>query len=367
METLNINSINYVVDNKAILKNISIELKSKEICGIMGPSGAGKTTLFRLISGLIKPQNGEILLGATDLKRYSTSERPISYLQQTFPLYNSLTIFENVMIAFESKNCKKKKQFEKEAEEILNYMGIEKSIWSNFPKGLSGGETQRIALAKALLKPCKILLLDEPLSNIDKGAKRKLNNLIVSICKKKELIVIYISHSEDDLIFISDLIAFIENGKLIQIGTIEELLKNPKNGEIASIGSIVGMQFLYKKDFIKMNLNKDIFNIIPMNFKMVYWSPEKILLNDTTNCIKIENCKNYFFMRGKISKIIRMDYKIYYNIIFDSIENVHSIWSVIYNNYENKYKVGNSIFVLINCKDILFIDEQNKVMQNELL
>jgi iron(III) transport system ATP-binding protein len=363
---LTLNKVYYIAVKKSILKNLCLNANSGEILGIIGPSGTGKTSIFRVISGLVNIHSGNIFLNEINLNMLSVSERPISYLQQSFPLYNNLTVIENVMIAFESVKNIGTIDAEKKAKDMLIELGINKDIFYRKPKNLSGGETQRVALAKALLKPCRILLLDEPFSNIDKNSKRKFNQLVRKISEDRNLITLYISHSEDDLLLIADQVAFMDNGEIIQIGTPGELLRKPHFGKVASIGSLLGIQILNRSMLETIGVSANLLDLLPNNCFRIGWAPEnsEIFKEDRSNL----NINNSIVLNGKVDRIAKIGKNVYIGIEINLISELHYIWHVCECKMLVDYNVGECVSVKINFSDMLFLNEKDVVLrENGLL
>lgn len=358
-----IKNIIFKVGRQEILKRVSLQAKEGEILGILGPSGAGKTTIFRIISGLIEPNSGSIKLNDINLNNLSVSERPISYLQQSFPLYDNLDVFKNVFVAFESFKKVEKNDLTKIVQNMLLKVGIKKNLWERRTKNLSGGEAQRVALAKALLKPCKILLLDEPFSNIDKNAKRKFNQLIRKICKERNLTTIYISHSEDDLILVADRIAYIESGLIIQTGTHEDILKEPKYGKVASIGSILGLQLLSKSDLIELNISEKFLSYLPYRCEKIGWIPEATEIYKEKEDIIKKNENECFVFEGKIDRISNIGLKIYLGINLNDLNEWQYIWHAGDIEKLKDFKLEENVYFKVNLGDILFLDEKDAVLK----
>jgi ABC-type sugar transport system ATPase subunit len=366
LKILTIENLRFQSNSKIILNDIHLAANSGEILGILGPSGAGKTTLFRVITGLINPYSGLIKLNDVFLNKVSVSKRPVSYLQQSFPLYNNLTVFENVMIAFEGSKNTKIETRRKEAEDLLLKLGLNKELWGRKPKNLSGGEAQRVALAKALLKPCKILLLDEPFSNIDKNSKRKFNQMIRNICKERNLITLYVSHAEDDLLLIADHIAFMENGRIIQTGRSDELLEKPDYGKVASIGSILGLQILNKSDLEEMNITKDILSLLPDKCEKIGWKPEISEIYKEKEQIKNKYGDKNFVLKGKVDRISKIGRRMYLGVDINVSSELQYFWHVEDSKKLKNFEIGENVFIKINMADLLFLDDEDKVVNGLL-
>jgi len=200
------------------LSDVSFNLNKNEILGILGPSGSGKTTLLRIISGLETPEYGRIILNKNvifDSEKginLPPEKRNIALVFQDFALWPHLTVKEHLEFVFEARNFPKEIR-KNLIEKYLKMFGMEEKI-NSYPKELSGGEKQRVAIMRALAQEPKVLLLDEPLSNLDSSLKNHLKNEIKKIQKEIKMPIIYVTHNYLDLIDITNEIMIIENGKI---------------------------------------------------------------------------------------------------------------------------------------------------------
>jgi iron(III) transport system ATP-binding protein len=218
-EKIELRNISKSINKKEILKDINLEIRNGEIFGIFGSSGCGKTTLLRIISGLDIADNGEIFLRGKKIlsKKFFVppEERKISFIFQDLGLWPHMTV--NDHMNFVSENNSK-------TEKILEscYLtGHEKSK----PEQLSGGEKQKLALARSIAQDADIILLDEPFSSLDLNTKEEMNKLLKELHKKYNLTIIYVTHDVFEIIDMCKRIAIIENGEISKIGDPSELLK----------------------------------------------------------------------------------------------------------------------------------------------
>jgi ABC-type Fe3+/spermidine/putrescine transport system ATPase subunit len=242
-------------NERTIVERVTFDVKSGEIVGLVGPSGAGKTTILRCISGLHAPSEGRINVDGQDISAIAVALRPVAYMQQAFALYDGLTVLENVLVSYGRRDAVRRSKRE-EAIELLRMTGIPETLFDRFPDMLSGGESQRIALCKALLREARVLLLDEPFSSLDKRRRRELGEFVRERAKKQNLSVIVVSHDELDITFFVDRVCIIQEGSIVQIGTIEELRKRPLREQVASFGVETGLQLIEINDMISSQVNR---------------------------------------------------------------------------------------------------------------
>ncbi|MCG3690992.1 ABC transporter ATP-binding protein [Aliarcobacter butzleri] len=208
--------------NICVANKINLSIKEGEIFTILGRSGSGKTTLLRMISGLETPDNGEIIIDNKVVFSEDTNVEPknrkIAIVFQNYALLPHLTIASNITFGSDASK--------EDLEEILKKTKL-KGQENKFPHELSGGQQQRVALARALINKAKILLLDEPLSNIDTELRTHLRAELKEMIKAFNITAIFITHDKEDAFYLSDRIAIIYGGDILQVGTSKEIYNNP--------------------------------------------------------------------------------------------------------------------------------------------
>ncbi len=209
------------------LNNVSLTIKDKEYFSLLGPSGCGKTTLLRLIAGLIEPDSGEIYIGDKRVDNVPPEDRDIGFVFQTFALFPHMTTWDNVLYGPKVKNYDEKKA-ETIGHEVLELVKLNERL-NAYPSELSGGMMQRIAVARALAAGGKILLLDEPMGQLDAKVRNEIRYEIRRMTKDLSLTAIHVTHDQAEAMSISDRIAVMKKGKIVQIGTPQELYMKPNS------------------------------------------------------------------------------------------------------------------------------------------
>ncbi|HVP92663.1 MAG TPA: ABC transporter ATP-binding protein [Acidobacteriota bacterium] len=209
------------------VNNVSLQILDKEYFSLLGPSGCGKTTLLRLIAGLITPDKGEIYIGDRLVNDVPPENRDIGFVFQTFALFPHMNAWDNVTYGPRVKGFDMKKA-ETIGHEVLEMVRLHERL-DAFPRELSGGMMQRIAVARALAAGAKLLLLDEPLGQLDAKVRNELRYEIRKMTKDLGLTAIHVTHDQSEAMAISDRIAVIKKGQVVQVGTPNELYMNPKS------------------------------------------------------------------------------------------------------------------------------------------
>lgn len=209
------------------VSHVSLDIKDGELFTLLGPSGCGKTTILRLIGGFHKPDCGEIYFGDREVSAIPPYERHIGMVFQNYALWPHMTIFDNVAYGLKIKKTSSAEVAQRVngALSQVKLTGLEK----RYPGQLSGGQQQRVALARALVLNPDVLLLDEPLSNLDAKIRQQVRAEIRKLQKELAITAIYVTHDQEEALTLSDRIAVLDHGKLQQIGSPRDLYERPGN------------------------------------------------------------------------------------------------------------------------------------------
>ena len=225
------------------LNDVSFVVKDGEFLSILGPSGCGKTTLLRILVGLLPPSGGKIFLDGTDITNAPASARNMGIVFQNYALFENMTVKENICYAAilnakrKIKEAKKQgKEYNKDykekisakANELMESLGISEHA-DKRPGELSGGQQQRVAIARTLILHPQIMLFDEPMSALDVATRLQLRGIIKNIQKKYGTTMIYITHDQEEAFAMSDRILVMENARISQIDTPENIISAPAN------------------------------------------------------------------------------------------------------------------------------------------
>ena len=202
-----------------------------ELIGLLGPSGCGKSTVLNLISGLLKPTEGRIFFGEDEVTALPPELRGVGLVFQNYALYPHLTVYQNIIFPLENLKGKEKlskEEMRRRAEEIARLVQIE-ALLERRPSELSGGQQQRVAIARALVKMPRVLLLDEPLSNLDARLRLQTREEIRRIQQRTGITTIFVTHDQEEAMSISDRIVVMKEGVIQQVGKPQEVYDEPKN------------------------------------------------------------------------------------------------------------------------------------------
>ncbi len=213
------------------LDAIDLDIKAGELFFLLGPSGCGKSTLLRLIAGLHEPSDGRILFNDRDVTALGTDKRNAVMCFQSYALWPHMSVRDNVRFGLQVRKASKGEQ-ERRVDEVLKLVQMD-MLADRKPNQLSGGQQQRVALARALAVQPDCLLLDEPLSNLDAKLRHEMRSEIRRICKTAGFTTIYVTHDQKEALSVADRIAVLKGGKLVQVGTPDELYHRPSTSFVA--------------------------------------------------------------------------------------------------------------------------------------
>jgi len=233
-------NITYTLGSFSI-KNISLHIPENEYFVLLGPTGAGKTLILELIAGFHIPRKGRILLNNSNVTHLPPEKRNIGFVYQDYSLFPHMTVKDNIAFGLEMHKAPQM-EIERKVEDTMNLIGIS-HLKERHPSTLSGGEQQRVSLARALAPNPKILLLDEPLGALDPRTQRFLREELKRIHKTQNVTTIHVTHDQTEALILADRIGVIMNGEIVQVGSSHELFNRPINERIAEF---VGVENVLK-------------------------------------------------------------------------------------------------------------------------
>ena len=247
MAFFNLQDINVSYDKKNnILEGLNLEIEKGELVSLLGPSGCGKTTTLRVVAGFIEPTHGQFILDDTDMTKVPVHKRNFGLVFQSYALFPHLSVFDNVAFGLKLQKVSKE-EIKKRVENILEVCDL-KGFEKRFPKQLSGGQRHRVALARALVVEPKLLLLDEPLSNLDAKLRINMRVEIKRLQRKLGITTIFVTHDQEECFSISDKVAVMNGGVIEQYDTPENIYRTPKTEFVARFIGFENFIDLKRKD-----------------------------------------------------------------------------------------------------------------------
>ncbi|WP_411355502.1 ABC transporter ATP-binding protein [Peptoniphilus harei] len=219
-----------------VLDDLNFEIKEGEFFVLVGPSGSGKTTTLKLINRLIEQTEGDIFFQGKNIKDYPLREMRLEmgYVLQEIALFPNLTVAENIGLIPEMKKINKK-EIAKRVDSLLKQVDLDPKVYKNrLPEDLSGGEKQRIGILRAIAANPKVLLMDEPFSALDPISRGQLQDLVKDLHEDYKITTVFVTHDMREAIKLADRICLMRDGKVVQIGSPEDLVNNPANDFVAS-------------------------------------------------------------------------------------------------------------------------------------
>ena len=335
---------------KKIIDNINLEIYEKEFVTILGSSGCGKTTILRIIAGLDMPTSGKVYLDSVDVTALDPTKREVNTIFQNYALFPLMSVYDNIAFGLKMKKVPKdeiKKRVQKMLE-LVHLEGYEKRK----PKDLSGGEQQRVAIARGLINNPKVLLLDEPLSALDLKLRKQMQVELKSLQKKLGITFIYVTHSQDEALSMSDRIVVLKDGKIEQVGSPVEVYENPKSLYVADFlgeanifkGKVVEVLDSKCKVLIQNNLEFSVFN---KNYQIgdylsIIVRPENMKISKTSrkmNCLEGIILEEIY--TGSVTLIL--------------VEVMKWQIKVIISGNDKLYKVGDLVYLYFTIEDSIVL------------
>ena len=237
------------------VNRIQLEVNKGEMLTLLGPSGCGKTTTLRCIAGLERPEEGDIVIDGKPMLSQGfvqPSKRGIGMVFQNYAVWPHMKVFNNIVYGLKIQKLSKR-QIKDKGQKVLELVGLD-GLGERYPSQLSGGQQQRVALARALVGNPKVLLLDEPLSNLDAKLREELRFEIKSLVRRMGITSVYVTHDQAEAMVISDRIAVMHSGNVVQLGSAQEIYKKPANKFVADF---IGTMNFMSGEVIEVLKDKD--------------------------------------------------------------------------------------------------------------
>lgn len=342
MAKLVLDNVNKNYGKYAALKNFSLNVEDGKLFVIVGPSGCGKTTVLRIIAGLLKQDSGKIMLDDNDISNVDSYKRNVSMMFQSYALFEHMNCFDNIAYGLHYLGYSKE-EINKRVYDSAKLLNIE-NLLKRKPSMLSGGQKQRVAIARALVRDAKVLLMDEPLSNLDTDLKNQMRIELKQMQKQLHKTMIYVTHDWMEAMTLADKIVVMKDGMIMQEDEPLHLYRYPNNTFVAKFvkginfieGNIVNNQFVFNDHKISLSDNyPDMKAILGIR-------SEDIILNGDIDVMVDE----YEYLGDE-------------TIIHVSLDNTKLKIKSLANDYEKMLKIG------FNIDKLLVFDENGNLVNKE--
>ncbi len=326
-----VNNINKKFGDFQVLDNINLQINPGEFFSLLGPSGCGKTTLLRIIAGFETPTTGELLLDGYDLIKVHPNKRPVNTIFQNYALFPHLTVYENVAFPLRLRKIDGKKIKESTIQDkVEEYLGLVKLTehQKKYPAQMSGGQRQRVAIARALINNPRVLLLDEPLSALDAKLRHQLLIDLDAIHDKVGITFIYVTHDQQEALSVSDRIAVMKDGVVLQVGTPSEIYEFPADMFVANF---IGETNILEGKITEVDMENSVATMNEKTLNELTICPEKDIKVDDVIKIAIrpekiriskthpEKIKNVNILKGFVDEVIYTGFQSRYYVKVDNI------------------------------------------------
>lgn len=334
MAYIEIHNVEKYYGKQHVLKNLSLSVEKGKFVTLLGASGCGKSTLLRILAGLTSIDSGAIYLGEEDITHLSPNKRNIGMIFQQYSLFPTMTVYDNVAFGLKMRKMNKAqiRSMVSEAIKMVNLEGSEKK----YPSQLSGGEQQRVALARCIVTRPKVLLLDEPFSAIDAKLRKSLQSKIKEIHKELGMTSIFVTHDQDEAMVMSDYIYLLNSGVIEQEGTPIELYSKPR--------TIFAAEFIGDYNIIDGNF---LSNITGKNFtcKKIAFRPELVKICKLPLYQHVDS----IYFSGVIIDIVLQGNIVRYHVMVDKTKIKVDILS----SQECLYNIGDNVYLSLQMSNII--------------
>lgn len=319
---------------------LNLSINEGEFFTLLGPSGCGKTTTLRAIAGFETPVSGTIHAFGKDISGLLPEERDTGFVFQNYALFPSMTVYENIAYGLKAHRVPRK-EIEKKVRVIAEKTGISEHL-SKHINNLSGGQQQRVAIARALVMEPKVLLMDEPLSNLDAKLRTSTREEIRKLQRMFGITTIYVTHDQEEAMAISDRIAVFHEGKLEQVGTPKEIYNKPATGVVArfigDINELKGEADKMCRDKLNADENENL-----------YIRPHKLAMSKN----KPSNANDIFCIEAKVDNYEYLGSMTKINAITNDGKKLTSLMF----GAETEYEIDEAIYVFCDLKDVYVLKE----------
>ncbi|MGN0377297.1 MAG: ABC transporter ATP-binding protein [Suilimivivens sp.] len=369
MAEIVLKNVNKVYENGfQAVKNVNLEIKPKEFIIFVGPSGCGKSTTLRMIAGLEEISSGELWIGDILANFLEPRERELSMVFQNYALYPNMNVYKNIAFSLEIRGVSKD-EVDKKVKEVAELLGLS-AVLDRRPKDLSGGQRQRVAIGNAIIRNPEILLMDEPLSNLDAKLRGQMRVELAKIHEKLGNTIIYVTHDQTEAMTLGTRIVVMNQGEIQQVDTPNRLYENPINQFVAGFIGSPSMNFLEctweaENDPVKLHIGKDT---ILCNNIISAWIRQTISENEAIAGIRPESFLDEYKKRKQHRDDLGEGQKILITITHRELlgNEVILYFDMCGKNCcmkaaaENESKTGDTIPVWVDVTKLCLFDKDNE-------
>jgi iron(III) transport system ATP-binding protein len=327
---IEIKNINVSYGSNHVLKEVSLNIENKDFYTFLGPSGCGKTTLLRLIAGFEKSSSGELFIDGKEVSNLNPWERDVGMVFQNYALWPHMTVYKNISFGLEEKKIDKK-EIKSRVDEVLELVDL-KDLSGRYPFQLSGGQQQRVALARTLVVKPKVLLLDEPLSNLDAKLRVQMRKELQDLHKKIGITSIFVTHDQEEANSMSTNLAILNEGVVQQVGKPVDLYNNPENIFVANfLGTTNVIDGTFKNNNFTSSEGLEIKNIIDdKKGTNILLRPQNLYLHGNNN--DFQNFEGIVINQEFLGNIVRYTVDVKNHLL--TVDSLHEVNKKIYSPNE---------------------------------
>ena len=327
---IEIKNINVSYGSNHVLKEVSLNIENKDFYTFLGPSGCGKTTLLRLIAGFEKSSSGELFIDGKEVSNLNPWERDVGMVFQNYALWPHMTVYKNISFGLEEKKIDKK-EIKSRVDEVLELVDL-KDLSGRYPFQLSGGQQQRVALARTLVVKPKVLLLDEPLSNLDAKLRVQMRKELQDLHKKIGITSIFVTHDQEEANSMSTNLAILNEGVVQQVGKPVDLYNNPENIFVANfLGTTNVIDGTFKNNNFTSSEGLEIKNIIDdKKGTNILLRPQNLYLHGNNN--DFQNFEGIVINQEFLGNIVRYIVNVKNHLL--TVDSLHEVNKKIYSPKE---------------------------------
>ncbi len=354
---IKIKNLSKSFENVEVLKNINLEIEKGEFFSLLGPSGCGKTTLLRILAGFEYPSNGQVYFDEADVTSLPPNMRPSNMVFQNYAIFPHINVQRNIEFGLRKERLSNEemKQRVQDALKMVQLEGYE----DRYSNQLSGGQRQRIALARALVKQPKVLLLDEPLGALDKKLREEMQIELRNLQKSLGITFIFVTHDQEEAMTMSDRIAVMDEGNILQVSPPKEIYHNPKN---KFVSEFIGNINIFKTNILKASTEELLIDIEGLGKEKVQNKFDISQIDKIYSAVRPEEItitKDKNSPEHNLYKCIIKNISFYGESTYFYVQPINSEKIIMISNYNDEYsfKENDSCFISFEKKNIKIIKD----------